>query len=86
MGLKQERGFLPPFQGFKIMWVIDPGRRSCSRLRTLRRGKRFALGYFLSGFQPFSLAKIHAIHVKHPCLAVFIRGLNFRYGEFRRPR
>jgi hypothetical protein len=50
MGLKQERGFLPPFQGFKIMWVIDPGRRSCSRLRTLRRGKRFALGYFLSGF------------------------------------
>jgi hypothetical protein len=52
-------------------------------------GARFtslALGYFLSGFRPFSLAKIHALHVKHPCLSGFIRGLNFRYGDLKRPR
>ena len=34
---------LPPFQGLGLSWTVDPGRR----LRT-----RFALGCFLSGFQP----------------------------------
>ena len=35
---------LSPFQGLKMLWTVDPGRRS----RT-----RFALGYFLSGLRPF---------------------------------
>jgi len=33
--------------------AFNPGRRSCSRLRMLRRGQHFAPGYYLSGLQPF---------------------------------
>ena len=40
--------FLPPFQGLEILWTVDPGRRSQTR---------FALGYYLSGFQPLSLER-----------------------------
>jgi hypothetical protein len=36
---------------------VNPGRRSCSRLRTLRRGEHFALGYFLSALQAFNLCE-----------------------------
>src|SRR5207247_3463297 len=32
------------YQGLEPLWMVDPGRRSQNR---------FALGYFLSGFQPF---------------------------------
>jgi hypothetical protein len=38
---------VPPFQGLGILWTIYPGRRSQTR---------FALGYYLSGFQPFQIA------------------------------
>jgi hypothetical protein len=35
---------VPPFQGWKAFWSVNPGRRSrCS----------LAPGYFLSGHQPF---------------------------------
>ena|SRR6266567_3367750 len=40
--------FLPPFQGLEIFWTVDQGRRSLTR---------FALGYYLSGFQLLSLER-----------------------------
>ena len=39
--------FVPPLRGLGILWSVNPGRRS----RT-----RFALGYYLPGFQPFHQA------------------------------
>ncbi len=41
--------FLSPFQGLGILWTIDPGRRSQTR---------FALGYHLSGIQPFKVRRL----------------------------
>ena len=45
---------MPPTTGLGNFLTINPGRRS----RTC-----FALGYFLSGFQPFEFAPVHAIRV-----------------------
>ena len=42
-----QRTILPPFQGLDILWTVDPGRRS--QIRS-------ALGYYVSGFQPFGVS------------------------------
>ena len=45
-GYDKHGDFRSPFQGLEILRTIDPGRRSQTR---------FALGYYLSGFQPLNL-------------------------------
>ncbi len=50
--------FLPPLQGLEILWTVDPGRRSHAR---------FALGYYLSGFQPFCI-RVNSCNSCHPML------------------
>ena len=40
----EEPQFLPPFLGLDIFWTVHPGSRSQTR---------FALGYYLSGFQSY---------------------------------
>ena len=50
---------LSPFQGLEILRTVDPGRRSQNR---------FALGYHLSGFQPFCLGCQETISRFSGCL------------------
>jgi hypothetical protein len=45
---RQVQDFLSPFQGLEIYLPFNPGRRSPTR---------FALGYYLPGFQPYGIAK-----------------------------
>lgn len=47
-GSRGDLEFLPPFQGLEILWTVDLGRRSQTR---------FAMGYYLSGFQPFHISQ-----------------------------
>jgi hypothetical protein len=42
-----------------VLWAVDPGRRSQTR---------FALGYFLSGFQPFPVRRLLRFNELHETL------------------
>jgi hypothetical protein len=46
---------VPPFQGLKSFWSVNPGRRSVLRAASPcgRPRNELAAGYDLSGFQPF---------------------------------